>query len=255
LDGLDVVLSASLIHAWLPGHAMVLNHQAWSLSVEAFFYLAFPFLFRALVPLRARTSFLLGTGLWFANVLLHVALVNSTTEHDGQSFRDLVYYHPLAHLPTFVFGMTGGLLFEGWRAQLARFSKPLMGGSALLFTLALALPNPLLRYHHDGLFAPLFVAFIFGIAAAPDSWLSRLFARPPLVELGEASYGVYILQYPMFLTFAAVAARLHVNLSPSARLVGFTIFLVFCSVLIFRFLESPARRHIRAITRRRPAIS
>ena len=47
--GKEVALSAGLVQAWVPEHALDLNGPAWSLSVEAFFYAALHFMVYAVV--------------------------------------------------------------------------------------------------------------------------------------------------------------------------------------------------------------
>jgi len=244
VDPLGNALSASLLQAWWPGRSQAPNAPGWSLSVELFFYLAFPFLLRGLLRMRSSATLVaVAAGAWALNLGLHVALVRLHDVHPSPGLEDFLSYHPLTHVATFVAGICGGLLFLRHRDALARWSIPLMLGSTALLLAAVLVPNPIVRYHHNGLFTPLFLAFLWGLAAAPDLRVSRALRWSPLLLLGEASYGIYILQGPVALAWHAVAGR--VGLSPDVRFWSYYVVLVAVSVVCFRWVEGPLRTGIK----------
>src|SRR6185312_11183691 len=68
------------------------------------------------------------------------------------------------------------------------------GVAVAVFVFSSNVPEPLL---HNGLLAPVFALLIHSLAGGtgPVAWL---LSRRPLVLLGEASYALYILQYPVW---------------------------------------------------------
>src|SRR5207237_536668 len=68
-----------------------------------------------------------------------------------------------------------------------------MAGIAAALIAGPSIPYPLL---HNGLLVPLFAALVFGLAQG-GGVLGRALASRPLVALGDASYALYILQFPL----------------------------------------------------------
>jgi peptidoglycan/LPS O-acetylase OafA/YrhL len=251
LDLGDLGLSLFLLQAWVPGHSQVINTPAWSLSVELFFYLCFPFLLRRMAGRRTRTLILLGGGAWLLCQAIYVGLSAGGRLDAAPRARDFVVYGPLLHCGAFIMGLAGGLLFLRHRERLRAYALPLMLGSLAIFLSVVLVPNPMVAFHHDGLFAPLFVAFLWGLGAAPDLAISRLFARPTLVLLGEASYGIYILQAVVKHIHDTAARRL--ALSPDVAFWSFFLLLIVAAVAGFRWLEVPARERLKAFYAERVA--
>jgi peptidoglycan/LPS O-acetylase OafA/YrhL len=249
LDGVDLGLSALLIQAWVPAHAQVLNMPGWSLSVEVFFYLSFPSILALLGRLGSTRSLLAVLVLaWAGNLAAHVSLVGATHASSSVPLHDFVYYHPLTHLATFVSGVTSGLVFRRERAALARHDALLTWGALIALSLAI-LDGRVLTYHHNGLFVPAFVALIWGIGASRRGVLSRVFALSPLVLLGEASYGIYILQAPVAVVARSAERALGLRLSEDAFFWSYYGLLVLVSVICFRFVETPLRERIKVAYR------
>ena len=91
-----------LLQSWLPSTALSWNAPAWSLSVEAFFYLTFPFLthtFKKAVSLPL--IFILAL-----TVAVEITRANfySSTMPDSAE-RHFFSYFPLLHLPKFLLGI------------------------------------------------------------------------------------------------------------------------------------------------------
>jgi peptidoglycan/LPS O-acetylase OafA/YrhL len=242
LDPVEFVLSALLLQAWWPPAALALNLPGWSLSVEAFFYLCFPLLMKRLGDLSTRGLLAVLFGSWAANLLLHVVLVQAAERTGSMELNAFAYYHPLVHLPTFVAGVSAGLIFARHPDRVAAYSPALVAGSVLVLAVMLSVPNPVVRYHHNGLFAPVFVALIWGVGSRPASALSRGLAARPLVRLGEASYGIYLLHYPLHKVYEiAVGYTWGYELHYAVWFGG----VLSIALVVHRFVEAPLREWIR----------
>jgi len=235
-----LALNVALLQAWIPGYALTWNSPGWSLSVELFFYLSFPF---ALAWLRrmgsARRVGLFATFLWAASLAMHVVLVHRMGSEATTTRVDLAYYHPLGHFGTFILGAAVGILFPLYRERLRAHGGWMTASAAIAIVVLLWLPDSILKYHHNGLLAPLYLMVILGLASAPAMPLARGLAWGPLVLLGEASYGIYILQHPVLLFYVPLAKRFH--LGTDAQFWSYYLTLVIVSILVFKLVESPLR--------------
>lgn len=231
------LVSLGLVQAWIPGGTAWWNPPGWSISVEALFYAVFPWLMPRLLSLRA-SRVALALGLYGSALAAPVLLV---VLGGGAGALDLVKFEPLLHLPTFALGMLTAELHAARARDLARWSGPLAG--AALFGLVLVLrrpPDASYPLIHNGLLAPLFAALILAVAAGVPG-LSRLLGARPLVLLGEASYGIYILQAPVHLASRAFVGG---QVTPGRFALDFAL-LCALAWLGFRYVEVPAQRWLR----------
>ena len=112
------LLVLTLLQAWVPPAALAWNAVAWSLSVEAFYYLVFPFALPKFSKL-SRTALLASIAVfWVAGMAVSAGFlalrapgapyVGSTDWSAGVQF---VKFFPLVRLPEFLMGMACGFLF------------------------------------------------------------------------------------------------------------------------------------------------
>jgi peptidoglycan/LPS O-acetylase OafA/YrhL len=243
-----IVSTVSLTQAWTG--LIDWNIPAWSLSVEAFFYLLFPVVAVWVCRLEARGLIVAMAAFWLASQVVPLLYVSA-----GRPlvWRDVVLYNPVLRLPEFLIGIALGRLFMRRTEIVRRRMTVCAWGSAAALALIMAvgsrMPGELL---HNGLLDPLFATLIFGLAGT-GGFLVRLFGNRAMVILGEASYGVYILQQPVASWFKAVASVLLVGglgaasdlkASP-AFMLAYVAVLVAFSVLTYYLLEIPSRTAIR----------
>ena len=102
IDFHRVFLSVFLLQSWTEKYALVYNYPGWSLSAELFFYLLFPFVFKALQFLQFKQRVVVVALFW---VVMQTLFIVFARQNAAQ-----VLYHPLFHVSTFVLGILGGML-------------------------------------------------------------------------------------------------------------------------------------------------
>ncbi|NCP86251.1 MAG: hypothetical protein CO094_12275 [Anaerolineae bacterium CG_4_9_14_3_um_filter_57_17] len=231
-DWTALALSFAALQSWLPPYPFGVNGPGWSLSVEIFFYVVFPFLLIALQQkiISARNFLFAALAAWILSEAILIRLFNSNFYHNYPSIsHDLLFFFPLAHFPTFLLGVAGGYLFmEQKTAPMpARWLKWSVLALSVLIVLALNFRAYIAKIlgqgipFDSGFFAPLLLIFISLVAWLPANWLSA----PPLALLGEASYAIYIFQYPLKILF---------DLSPKSFLPDWSLFYIyFFALLLF----------------------
>jgi peptidoglycan/LPS O-acetylase OafA/YrhL len=241
-----------LIQAWLPMSALAWSGVAWSLSVEAFFYFLFPVLLKRLARVGVRNLIGIVAGCWLINVAMSTIYLvlrpdGSVALGDGSPipyfWKATLKYNPVVHLPEFVAGMACAFIFL--RGVLPISRRALLVGSgaaAVILVLLLRQRIPYLVIH-TGLLAPAFASIILGLAMRPRwlGWLEHRF----LVALGNASYSLYLLHATVMI-YVFLMMRKPFNLVTGLAYIGG---MVVFSLLVFRFLEEPARRWLSPLPR------
>lgn len=256
-----VVSTLLLSQAWIPVIATEWNYPAWSLSCEAFFYLAFPFLAPVLARAAAR---------WPARVLALcwlVALVPPASyalaRPDGIAhatfaswgvWLSVLKYDPAVRFAEFAFGIALGVVFvrhrAAWAARAHLASIMLGAGLVAVIVGVVVAPYPLL---HNGLLAPAFGAIVVALALDRAHGIAALMASVTFRRLGEASYAMYIVHAPVHDAWARWNPLRGRGLSPWASFAAYGVALLIVAVVIERVVGEPARRVLRRrwIDRRR----
>ena len=224
-----------MIQAWNPHSLLLINLPSWSLCAEALFYLCFPILGPLLWKLR-------GAHVWITAISLYAggqAVVWLLRPHLTLA---LVSWFPLLHLSTFALGIVlarwhslekvrmGPAGVKAWQAN------AVLGVSLAVLVVAVLLGPHIhvRRPYYNGLMAPVFAAIIWSLSATP-TWISRFLCRKWLAALGNSSFALYMIHYPILQLFERynwVAIRFF------PLYVGLCIAL---SILSFHFFESPVR--------------
>ncbi|MBC8034535.1 MAG: acyltransferase [Chitinophagaceae bacterium] len=232
--------SVLLIQAVIPKWAMSLNYPGWSLSVEAFFYILFPFLFPLIAGMRSLKIITVIITVWILNIIAYSWMIKNNINYN---FRQ---YHPLVHVSTFIFGMGSAVLFLRHTDFLKRKSIMLLFltfSGAFLALFLIYTSHPIAEYHHNGMFAPVFATAII-LLASGSTFLSSFFSKRPLIFLGEISYGIYILQVPI-LFWLKYMNETYLFLNKTMLLLLYFVCLVSVSVLTFYYIEDPLRKLFR----------
>jgi peptidoglycan/LPS O-acetylase OafA/YrhL len=238
-------INLAFLNAWLPS-SLVFNYPSWSVSVEAFCYLAFPFLMPAVVKLTrpqawllAALAFAAGAAVQLVGVTLYPDLwlwpwVPGTVNPAVPEFFSVT---PLAHLPSFLFGVALARIHELTPPLPGRRADLLLAGAALAVVALLEFgPRWPFVMITSFLFLPLHAALLLGGAGIRGKgfrWLESSWA----VELGESTYVLYVLHMPLYGIWSSVFPAAAPILTGAIFLLGVPIL----SVALHRWLEIPAR--------------
>lgn len=252
-----------MVQSWNPYHpeySGLWNFVCWSLSVEAFFYIVFPFLQTFLDKLRLAHLLLFG-----AFIVLFCAVCNTPFHNMEARYSGLFFYipAPLIHLPTFIAGVILGNLF----LHAAKLTKGLEAGSpsrsiaidnsapiqlasrprfayftwaGLLASLAILCTA---AHNWEGLSIASFSALLYGLASE-RTLLSRFLSTRLLILGGEISYAMYLLRPPIGAWIVAHPA-LHENRFVDLLYVPLVVVPV--SLFCFYCIEGPSRRALRRV--------
>lgn len=233
-----------MIQSWSVRMVNFFHVVAWSLSVEAFFYLVFPYLFFRLLPTSRARGWLTVFGFWLLAMIPPLLCVvfdpeGSWTEGARQSIQTFrVQRLPILALPEFLAGVSLGWIYLHFPPppSLAKYLAP-AGIAAFAAALFLSdhLPHVMIN---NGLFIPLYSFIILGLSG--PNWWSKALSASWLVLLGEASYSLYLFH---FLLNDWTKTRFGAGSGLASAAWKFAI-LIPASVCLHLFVERPGRRLI-----------
>jgi peptidoglycan/LPS O-acetylase OafA/YrhL len=244
-----IIANLFVVQAWFPQYSQSFNYAAWSMTVEFFFYAIFPFLILWIARQSTRKLIWASLALWAVSQALHYTLwIGYFPEH-----KDFIVYFPVFHLNSFVMGVVGGVWYlrEG-RSQTINPVHVLsvLIGSFLLVALYTiistggypALPHDLQAM--SGLLAPIMVLFVVALAL-DGSRLSQFMSRPALVNLGEASYAIYILHVPVYWLYER--ALEHYKVANPERVFDITFLpgMILLGLAAHFYVDVPLRRRLK----------
>ncbi len=245
-------LNLLLLHAWPPvggpdGLAATFNDPAWTLSVEAFFYVVFPAI--VWVP-AARLRWGVMRLLALATVgWVCLGVAGLLLQHSEMGYWAVRVFPPL-RLPDFVLGLCLGLVFvqmaphtlrpSVWGTVLEVMALALVAAALLLWStmLADAVPRTLTI---SFVYLPVLGWLVYVFACGRGA-VTRLLSHPWCVWLGEISYALYLVHF--FLIRAAYKFGLYDTLG----IWGTTLALIAATIAVAGvchvWFERPARRWI-----------
>jgi peptidoglycan/LPS O-acetylase OafA/YrhL len=228
------------LQSWLPqvdGTDRLLSNwvmESWTLSVEVFCYITFPFVIRMMEDRSDRVIYAFTI---FICVLMVGLRLPGTDNEEHTLFRWLTYVpYPLIRWPEFLYGVALAIIF---RRGLAPKSPAALHMCIGLLLILLVAKHNLWLYGINAVLSGLIVLLL--TTSASDSPLGRLLTSKTGVMLGRASYSLYILQLPVYLI-------LHSLVPPSAGILGKVIYIplmIILSVIVFHFYEEPLHKRLR----------
>ena len=229
---------------------------AWSISAEWLAYLLFGALvlviFRIARATRARGLICLAVAATLPPVLLLMATG--------------LFYTPWSWLPRIVMQFTAGALVCAAVRKLQPTDRARRGAGYLSVLLAGASvavlywfdAHPLTKiYDSSGLVDVLFVPLVLTLAIGAGT-LPQLLSLRPVVYLGHISFSLYMVHELVHTTWNWTAMQFELRLTPDlagkAVLVGLLGIALAGAILLYHFVEEPARRWMRGMMRK-PRVS
>jgi peptidoglycan/LPS O-acetylase OafA/YrhL len=263
---LTIVLVVSLHFKWdeffnlhaIPTHVLMLqsfglhsiytwNVPAWSISAEFAAYILFPVFAFAIYKFKKITPVVVSVLIVFAYCILafKFSKANGTT---GQYNLDETYdYGYLRGIAGF---LAGGLIYQLYLKKIFRFLK---ADAILVFLFVL-----LFAFLHFGvtdlLFIPVFLLLILS-AAYNTGRVNKFLSNRFLQWLGDISYSVYLMQFPLMLLVIGSLLRMGISWTGPYSLhlpywqaalscIVFLIVLIGISALTYQYIERPFRKLI-----------
>ncbi len=254
-----------LLQAWHPNldYVYTFNPVAWSLSVELFLYICFPFLFNAAHSFFRRfhakaIGVIIAVGVavpLFALILTTVYGANTKLVADSWSAHFFLYRLPFTRLGDFIVGI--GMAFAVY------YFKPISNRLAVslqLFAVAayicvanldFAFNSFLGAASFDVLWLPVFGLAIYSLGASYRRGSRHLLGSPLLVALGAWSFAFYLLHYQLYLYSNLHGGQISFSGKTSwiVYVSGLFVLITALSWIAHRYIEQPAQRWIRKHTR------
>jgi peptidoglycan/LPS O-acetylase OafA/YrhL len=223
-----------VLQGWAGALPVHWNTPAWSLTCEIFFYLCFPLAVFFMARMGWRATLLTGIA---ACIFPHVAA--SLGMPDA--------WKPLVHFPDFVIGIATANVYP----MLAR-KRALIGRGYLLYLPAIALALPIIAdpdclggsMSLNTALRPLSALLLGGLALG-GGLAGNALSRPLAVELGHASYAMYILHIPMLWWYKRWIPPVFHTVPSTWLAVAYVGLVIVLSAAVFRYFEQPANRYLR----------
>lgn len=246
------LLHSMNFHQWF-----TFTHASWSISVEWWMYMIFPFLVAPFLKLPKAGRFVV-VGLCIAGYLgVGYVLLPMTTVPDSISFLrpegtppyslNVSYQYGIFRcFFGFVIGMVVYLSYvDGWAKKLFSSGYTVLILLAGLFTC--------MHFAVLDVFTVLFFPFILLSAAYGNRRMNAFLGATPMQRLGDWSFSIYLIHQPFLYQATALMAnpgKTGIDISNMTMTtswlicIGFIIFLLFVSYLSYRFIEVPSRNYI-----------
>ena len=251
-----LLLHSMNIHSWFSW-----NHASWSISVEWWAYMIFPFLVAPIMALNSSKKIIVAIlcfGGYLAITFLLVPILTLPEEVSMWrvnpkllSINVAYQYGYIRCLSGFILGM---IVYQAYDAQ---WLKNILANGYILIGLGLI---SLVSMHLDfpDFITVMLFPFILLCGAYGSIGINNFFSFQPLQRLGDWSFSIYLVHQPLLFTMINITT--YRNLSNQSKsiteplqpemlkgwlmCVGFICFTLLISFFTYRFVELPARNRI-----------
>ncbi len=248
-----ILANVFILQAWWPPYAQSFNYAAWSMTVEFFFYILFPFFTMWAYRQSMKKLIVVSLVLWAASQSIHHYLWIGFYPANGNF---LIYFPPF-HLSSFILGAVGGIWFlRNGRVQNAKpYTSLLVFLSAVFLASAYIIISsknanfPRNLQLMTGLLSPILTVMVIALAL-DKSRFSAILNYPALVALGDTSYGLYILHVPFMWIYQR--ALENSSLANPKLLFDYTFIplMIGSGLLIHYYVDTPLRSWLKKILQR-----
>jgi peptidoglycan/LPS O-acetylase OafA/YrhL len=243
------VLNLFLLQAWFPSlFNYWINGSTWSLSVEWFFYLLFPYILGILKIMSGKSLQVLLFLMYLLSTIPSLVFILPIEPKPSTS---IVYALPIYRLPECIIGMILAIVFINQQDYNRKYvNQKLILYFALLMIYLIYFANifPPIYVIHNFFAIPMIAMIIYYCANLVNGPIYTFLSSNFLVVLGKISYSFYLLQSFPILFVESNYQMLVKAFSPLSNnyLLGSLILLfnVVTSSLIYRVMENPFRETI-----------
>jgi peptidoglycan/LPS O-acetylase OafA/YrhL len=236
----DLLWQLTLTHGWGTMNALGWNPPSWSISAEWFAYLLFPLLALGLQQLRSAV-----TSISLAIVALAATAAIFAVTNWTFTGSDVIGAPALARVSGEF--LCGALLRRALDGRMTALSPVWIGDAAGAAAFVLFLVGAT-REWPDFLLVALAAITIVGAATA-QSFFAGILGSRPMVWLGEISYSIYMVHFPIFVILRRVLDLASFQPSnPTGDLLVFAGALglvIGCATILFYCVERPMRARLR----------
>lgn len=244
-----ILANIFILQSWIPKYAQSFNYVAWSMTVEVFFYLFFPFFLVWTYRQSTRKLINFSLVIWIISTTIFQILWIGYIDQ----YRDFILYFPLFYFNSFVLGVVGGIWYirEGRNETISTEKRfAVLTASFLVIATYTVLsmdffPSwPHLIQPITGFLAPLLIVFIVALAM-DQSFISKFMVHPILVNMGELAYGIYILHIPVKWLFEWALTSAGITNVEVVMYWAFLPLILSIAFIVHFYLDTPFRKWLK----------
>ena len=243
----SMLINAFLIHAWIPQTSLSYNVPSWSISVEMFFYLLFPFIFNYVIKKWKLKYIAIFTLSFWLICQIGMNIFYFSEYYGGHNSLDRYFlkYNPFLHLNSFLVGILFGLIFQN--IQLFNFKAGNYDIPIIIVTLTTILLIYLTRnlFIHNGFHSITFGGLILLITLNTGR-ITKIFNNKHLIYLGEISFALYLIQIPIGLILTKILSVAGIKSHAVFFCLSFVVVMI-ASHISYKYIEIPARNKIKKL--------